>query len=58
MFKYDIDDEIKVNSIIKASGKVKDRLSKQDIRLYQVKIIDGKYKDKLFWFVENELDQR
>lgn len=54
-YKYNIGQQVQVNSIIKANAKVIDRLQKE-INLYQVEILEGKYKGKQLWFSENELE--
>lgn len=48
--------KVQVNSIIKAKGIIKDRLSKQDTNLYQLEILEGEHKGKQLWFAENEIE--
>lgn len=54
-YKYNIGDKVQVNSIIQAKAKVIDRLQK-DINLYQVEILEDKYKGKQLWFSEHEIE--
>lgn len=55
-YKYNIGQQVQVNSIIQAKAKVTDRLQK-DINLYQVEILEDKYKGKQLWFSEPELSR-
>ena len=56
-YKYNIGDKVQVNSIIKAQAKVTDRLQKPGINLYQVEVLEGKYKNNKYWFSEHELSR-
>ncbi len=56
-FKYKIRDKVHLNRAIKATGEIIDRWQPSDksIIWYQVKILDGEYKDKKSYFTEKEL---
>lgn len=54
-YKYNLGQKVKVNSIVKVLAEITDRLSKPGINLYQVEILEGKYKEKRLWFAEHEL---
>lgn len=55
IYKYNLNQIVQVNSIVKSQGKIVNRLSKQDINLYQVKVLEGEHREKLLWFAEHEL---
>lgn len=62
MFKYSLNDIVRVEKIIAADVKILDRLSKQDMNLYQVEIVNckefyNKYRDEKFWYAEHELKE-
>ena len=49
-----INDIVEVNSIIKSQSRIVDRLKKETC-LYQVEILEGKYKNQQLWFAEAEI---
>lgn len=55
MNKHSLQEIIQIKSIIQEDAIVVDMISKQNIIIYQVKVVNGVHKDKLFWFAEHEV---
>lgn len=57
-YKYNLGQVIQVNSIIRAKGKIEDRLSKPGVNLYQIEVLEHeKYQGNNYWFAEHELEK-
>lgn len=54
-YKFDVDEIVQIKSIISCEAKIVDRLSKQEINLYQIEVLEGDHKGKLLWFAEHEI---
>lgn len=54
---FKIGEKVRVNSIIKVEGLITDSLSKPEVQLYQVEILEGEHKNKKMWFAEHELQK-
>lgn len=54
---FEIGEKIKINSIIKVEGLISNGLSKPEVQLYQVEVLEGEHKGKLLWFAEHELQK-
>lgn len=57
-YKFDVDEIVQIKSIISAKAKIVDRLSKSEINLYQIQVLDGEHKSKLLWFAEHEVHKK
>lgn len=56
-YKYNVCDIVNVYSIINSRAEITNRWKPEfeEENLYQLRILDGAYKSKLFWFAENEI---
>lgn len=54
---FEIGEKVRVNSIIKVEGLISNGLSKPEVQLYQVEVLEGEHKGKLLWFAEHELQK-
>lgn len=57
-YKFDVNEIVQIKSIISCEAKVVDKLSQQEINLYQVEVLEGDHKGKLLWFAEHEVDKK
>ncbi len=59
-FKYKIGDKVHLNRAIKATGEIIGRWQPSDksIIWYQVRVLNGEYKNKKLYFTEGELQQK
>lgn len=57
-YKYSLNEIVYVKHIVDSEAEVVDQISKPGVKLYQLKISTGKYKDKLFWFAEHEVHKK
>ncbi len=58
MFKYNVGEIVRVNSTVKEIVKIIDKtyIQVDNMKLYQVKISNGLYKDAELWFAEHEIE--